>query len=364
VQPGFVWVPPHYRWTPGGYLYIAGYWDLAIAERGVLYAPVYVDPAVVRVGFVYTPGYVVSDTLVVDALFVRPCCCHYYFGDYYGPVYRDYGFETCVVYSRGHYDPVFVYACYEHRDEPSWVNVQIDISLGRHRGEGCPPRTLVQQNTIINNITVNNVNNVTVNKVQMLAPASQLATFKGVSTVKLDPVARTQVRQQAAALQQVVQQRQQAEVAVPGGAPARPRVASLTVPKAQPVSVQAPPGSAARTAGRKLGVEETKARVVSHAQAPATQPPAGGVHPTGLKDQVPPEHRTATPDNRAMPRPGGPAPGTPQVPPGTRPGQPAVPGMPPGKQPPPKGQPPPPRPDDSRRRPPPDKGHPDPKDRQ
>src|SRR5262249_47253592 len=99
VQPGYVWVPAHYRWTPGGYVFIPGYWDYTVAQRGVLSAPVVVDPEVVTVGFVYTPAYAVRDTVVVDALFVRPCTCHYYFGDYYGPAYRTMGFETAVVYS-------------------------------------------------------------------------------------------------------------------------------------------------------------------------------------------------------------------------------------------------------------------------
>ena len=100
VQPGYVWVAAHYRWTPSGYVYIPGYWDYSLATRGVLYAPVVVDPVVIGPTFVYRPMYVVPDTVVVDAFFVRPAYCHYYFGDYYGPAYRTWGFESCVVYSR------------------------------------------------------------------------------------------------------------------------------------------------------------------------------------------------------------------------------------------------------------------------
>src|SRR5262249_21301238 len=134
VQPGYVWVSAHYRWTPSGYVFIPGYWDLTVAERGVLYAPVYVDTVVVGPTFVYTPAYVVRETVVLDSLFVRPCSCHYYFGDYYGATSREFGFESCVVYSRRCYDPIFVYACYEHRDEPRWASVQVDICLARHEG--------------------------------------------------------------------------------------------------------------------------------------------------------------------------------------------------------------------------------------
>jgi hypothetical protein len=371
IQPGYVWIPGHYRWTPGGYIYIAGYWDLAVADRGVMYAPVYITPSVVTVGFVYTPAYVVSDTIVVDALFVRPGCCHYYFGDYYGPAYREYGFETCVVYSRSHYDAVFVYAAYEHRDEPSWINVQINLGRDRDAGRApCPPRTLVQQTTIINNINVNNnvnVNNVTVNKVQVLAPASQLSKFKGISTVKLDPQARTQVRQQAQAVQQVVQQRQQAEVAAPGGAPAKPRVAALNVPKPQPVSVKPAPG-AAPTTGRKLGAPSA-ATNTRPATGTLTSGPGSGAHPANVNNPAPPPGHQAPhyPPGSAPPSHAGPAPGSPGAggvngQSGMRPGQPVQPGMSPG-QPPPNGHQPPPRPDNDRRQPP-DKKRPDPSDRQ
>jgi hypothetical protein len=118
VQPGYVWVPGHYRWTPSGYIYIAGYWDYAIAQRGVLFAPVVVDPAVVSVGFVYTPTFVVRDRIIIDSLFIRPSVGFYYFGDYYGPAYREWGFTSAVVYTRVGYDPLFTYARWEYHDEP------------------------------------------------------------------------------------------------------------------------------------------------------------------------------------------------------------------------------------------------------
>lgn len=247
VQPGYVWVAAHYRWTPGGYIYIPGYWDVAIRARGVMYAPVIVDPAVVGVAFVYTPTYVVPETVVVDAFFVRPCTCHYYFGDYYEVRYRDYGFESTIVYSRRHYDSVIVYERWERRSDPTWFSVQLDVTLGRSEGRlPTPPRTLVQQNTIIQqNITnVTNVTNVTnnttnitknVSNTQMLMPASQLAKAKGIQMVPLDATTRAQAKQQAQAIQQVSAQRTRAETPVAGGLIGQPRTASLDVPKSKPV---------------------------------------------------------------------------------------------------------------------------------
>src|SRR5262249_41912949 len=83
IRTGYVWVPSHYRWPPSGYVFIAGYWDVVVSRRGMLYAPVTVDVAVVGPRFVYTPAYAVCDTVVLDAMFVRPAYCHYYFGDCY-----------------------------------------------------------------------------------------------------------------------------------------------------------------------------------------------------------------------------------------------------------------------------------------
>ncbi len=256
VQPGYVWVPNRYLWTPTGYIFIPGYWDLAVSQRGVLYAPVIVDPTVVTAGFYYTPTYAINDTVVVDALFVRPTYAHYYFGDYYGPAYATMGFQSAFVYSGRNYDSIIVYESWAHRSQPNWISLQIDVFNGRSRGVlPVPPRTLVQQNTIIQqNITnVTNVTNVTNNittvannttnvnrtsvkyNTPVLAPTSKVMAAKGVKTVTLDEATRVQAKQQAAAVQQVAMQRTATEKPLPPGAPRQARVASLSVPKTQAV---------------------------------------------------------------------------------------------------------------------------------
>jgi len=293
VQPGYVWVAAHYRWTPSGFIYIPGYWDLVIANRGVLYAPVYIDAAAVGPTFVYTPAYCVRDTIVIDAMFVRPCYCHYYFGDYYGPAYRDLGFETCIVYSRRHYDAVFVYERYEHRADPRWESVQIDISLGRSAGRyPCPPRTLVQQNVIVqNNITVNNnttITRTTVNNNQVLMPSSQLAASKGMRTVPLDSGTRIQAKQQAQAIQQVSLQRSQTEVPPRPGQPIQPCTASLNVPHPQPVTSRLEAAGAAKNAGMartgstaQPNIQTTGLKMPANTAA-GTASPANANRPAGL----------------------------------------------------------------------------------
>jgi hypothetical protein len=252
VQPGYVWVPDRYLWTPAGYVFVPGYWDLTVSQRGVLYAPVIVDLNVVPAGYYYTPAYAVTHTVVVDALFVRPVYSHYYFGDYYGPGYARMGFESAFVYSGRHYDSIIVYESWAHRSQPNWISVQIDVFNGRSRGAlPVPPRTLVQQNTIIQkNITrvtnvTNNITNVTNNTTNVnrtinyntpvLASTSKVMAAQGAKTVALDEATRVQAKQQAVAVQQVASQRTATEQPLLSGAPRQARVASLSVPKAQAV---------------------------------------------------------------------------------------------------------------------------------
>src|SRR5262249_19062431 len=164
--------------------------------------------------------------IVMDALFVRPAYCHYYFGDYYGPRYVGFGFETCVVYSRRCYDPVVVYARW---DNPRWFDVQVNLVVARNAGQGCPPRTLIQQNTIIQkNVTnITNVNNVNVNNT-VLAPTKNVVAARGGKTVALNQTARAQVRESSQAVHQAVaRERQNTERSTgQGGDNHKPKVAS------------------------------------------------------------------------------------------------------------------------------------------
>jgi hypothetical protein len=265
VQPNFVWVPAHFRWTPAGYLYVGGYWDHCIRNRGVIYAPVYVDPAVVTLSFSYTPAYAIDQGVVVDALWVRPATCHYYFGDYYGPAYSDCGYTSCVVYSRDHYDSIIVYERYEHRRDPDWFTVQINLFGDRTAGrEPVPPRTLNQQTTIINQTVVNqtNINQTTINQTNIvqnntpggaatptvaakkvydrpvIASPAKVMAAQGVKPVQVDAETRQTIKTQAVAVRDAGVQRTKAEVAVPGGAPKEPRKATLPAPSIKPAETK------------------------------------------------------------------------------------------------------------------------------
>lgn len=225
-RPGWVWTPAHYVWTPCGYVFVEGYWDYALRERGLLFAPVYVAPQVyVQTGWVYRPSYVVYDDCLLTSLFVRPACGHYYFGDYFGPTYARHGYVAWVNFRFGNYcpDPLFSYYRWNFRSTAGWEHDLRGLYVGRYNGTiARPPRTLVEQNrliqnvhntTVINNTVVNNtvVNNVnTVRNVRMVGALSQV----NQTVTKLQPVTaavRAEHVQAAQQLRQVSLQRSQAE---------------------------------------------------------------------------------------------------------------------------------------------------------
>jgi hypothetical protein len=126
-RTNWVWIPAHYVWTPRGYVFVRGYWDYAVPRRGVLFAPVYFhDDYYRRPGYYYSPSTVISLTLFLDHLFLRPRYSHYYFGDYYASRYRDSGFYPSYAFysSRMGYDPIFSYRRWEHRGDRDWLRTR------------------------------------------------------------------------------------------------------------------------------------------------------------------------------------------------------------------------------------------------
>src|SRR5258708_40016990 len=97
-----------------------------------------------------------------------------YFGDYFVDLYASAGYRPWVSHRIGNtYDPLLGYYRWSHRDDPSWYRNLDALYTGRARGDiERPARTLVQQNTLIQNIT-NNVTNVnkTVNITNLTAIA-------------------------------------------------------------------------------------------------------------------------------------------------------------------------------------------------
>jgi hypothetical protein len=206
-RPGWVWVPAHYVWTPGGYLFVDGYWDYPLQRRGLLFAPVFIDPRFyVRPTWSYRPSFVVSADFMMGSLFIRMTNNHYYFGDYFEARYGRLGFQAWVDFrvGRDYYDPLYSYYRWQHRDNPSWDRDLRGLYAGRRGGEiPRPPRTLVEQTTVIKNIqntTVNNTTNVTnIKNVTVLAPLNQL----NKNVVKLQPVTTATMAEEKKSVQQI-----------------------------------------------------------------------------------------------------------------------------------------------------------------
>ena len=202
-RPNWVWIPGHYAWSPGGYLFVDGYWDHPLEERGLLFAPVRIDPTVVVADWSYTPSYVVQHDLLIGALFVGSKHGHYYFGDYFEDRYAKRGYVSWVDYrpSKQSFDPNFAYYSHRFNGDRSWETNLRDLYSARTRGEVArPPRTLVQQNTVIKNITVNKTANVSVHKnfaftnLQNVSAVTPVARIKNTKVTSLSSLSRVEAR--------------------------------------------------------------------------------------------------------------------------------------------------------------------------
>jgi hypothetical protein len=350
---GWVWVPSHYVWTPCGYVFVEGYWDYTLRDRGLLFAPVYVDVNVCyRPGWCYSPCYVVHDECLFSAMFVRPGYHCYYFGDYFEPCHREAGYVAwCDVRIGGCYgDPLFSYYSVHYRSDPGWsVSIQATY-VGCYAGTiARPPRTLIQQNTVVQNITVNNINNTTIvnntnninnttinknvnvnNNVRnttMLSSLSQ-ASKNGVAMKPVAPQERVAAKTAAQQIVQASQQRvvQEKQLLAQGPPPMKstdaPRVAKLDLPKQPAISnathsaaVKTPPPapSDARAAKVDPGLHPTAAKGTpqpgnptsqqNHVAGQSTAPAAGQPNATGQGTRVPPPPGNLHPDVKGTPTP-------------------------------------------------------------
>jgi hypothetical protein len=151
AQPGYTWCPDHYSYTPAGCVFVSGYWDYDLADRGLLFAPVcFNSPVWQTPGWSYTPNYCVDYSGLIDSLFCRsgyPC---YYFGNYYTPGCYDRGFRPWWLNGARHHDPLFAHAFWEHRHDPGWYHGLRDTYLGRLRGTAVrPPLNLAEHHQFL-----------------------------------------------------------------------------------------------------------------------------------------------------------------------------------------------------------------------
>lgn len=119
---GWLWHAAQYFWTPRGYVFVDGYWDRRLEERGLLFAPVSFDAALQRTpGWCYRPQCVVGPFGLTASLYVRPASCQYFFGDYATSSSTRWGIQPLLVYGQQSYDPLFSYYRWQAGNDPSWT---------------------------------------------------------------------------------------------------------------------------------------------------------------------------------------------------------------------------------------------------
>lgn len=107
----WIWMPCHYVWTPRGCLYVNGYWDYGLYDRGYLFAPVFFGHH--HHGFRYRPHFVIGLGSLLH-FFTHARHHHYYFGDFYGDRHARHGFRPWHEHHRDRrgFDPLFAH--YDH----------------------------------------------------------------------------------------------------------------------------------------------------------------------------------------------------------------------------------------------------------
>jgi hypothetical protein len=335
-RPGWVWIPAHYRWTPAGYVFIEGYWDFPLRERGLLFAPVYISPVVAyRPGWYYSPTFVVYDNSLYGALFVRTGSTHYYFGDYFEARYTSIGYHSWFSVSFGRsysYDPLFSYYRFTYRHDPYWEPAMREVYVARYAGDlprppvslsvsiniGNTGPTVINNPTIVNKYTyinksttivnvtnITNVNN-TVTNINQVNNTNN--TINNVKMTTVTPAAKQQFVQNNQQIQNVAKQRQQTENQL---------VSSGQVPK----KAGDPPRSTQLNTVKPAGstTTTTPSRQNTSTQSPSTGPTPhlnGNTVNPALSGNNPPKPPLGTPPNLTAPTsPNAPKPGTTSQPP-------------------------------------------------
>jgi hypothetical protein len=322
-RPDWVWVPSHWIWTPCGCIFVPGYWDYPLHDRGLLFAPVCFErPVYLTPHFCYTPSCVVLDNCLLGCLFVRPQCCHYYFGDYFESRYQGLGFCPWVDFHIGHHcgDPLFSFYAGLHRAEPAWEANLRGLYVGRRNGTFLPPpRTLHQQLTqdLAHSGFGHGGPRVAESQhARLLSPLDKVAPHV-LKLERVSPERRVQEQRDAARFRELGHQRHQveAQLLTRGPAPVKPadgvqrvklELPRAVQPKAQPAIVRTPPPPSPHLDLKPLArtAEPVRHHVEGVAEAGAAPrrelppPPAHHEAVPTLKREVappPPEHHPAPP---------------------------------------------------------------------
>jgi hypothetical protein len=293
-NPDWVWAPARYVWTPGGCVFVDGFWDHPLERRGLLFAPVRVLRRNLA-DWVYTPNFVVRSDFLMTALFVGPGRHNYCFGDYFTDAYQKRGFVAWFDYhpTRRSYDAIYDHYRAENHGAPAWDRNLRELYHGRYNGDvPRPPHTIVEQQKVIQNITVNKTNNVNVIKnvnitkvqnVSVLAPLKEMHNVKMTNLAGLAPEAKArpahEIKLQQIDKQQIAREKEHVQQVHQVGQ-SRREVESKLVAGG---TVHVKPGEG--TQGVKLALPKAPPRV----ERPKTAPPPTTL-PKPPAPPAPPKH--------------------------------------------------------------------------
>jgi hypothetical protein len=188
-QEDWVWISARYVWTPAGCVYLPGRWDHRLTRRGCMFAPVYfTQPVYRRPNYVYRPWCALNTPNLFVHLWVRPNYGHFYFGNYYGSNWGNWGVTPWCQYRpyRNCYDPMLTQLqCHYRRSGVNYIS-RLD-GWNRHYASNVgsrPARTWNEQVKIVNKTNVTNINNVTNIKQNILAVNLQDASKRKDLNVK------------------------------------------------------------------------------------------------------------------------------------------------------------------------------------
>jgi hypothetical protein len=135
-RTGAVWINSSYIWTPGGYVFVDGYWDYPFEDRGLLFAPVCFDyfPYWYNPFWCYRPRFALGFGTLCASFWIGPGHHCYYFGNYYGHGFARQGFTPWLTYGPRFHDPAFGYYSWANRANPAWMSGLRSTYLARSTG--------------------------------------------------------------------------------------------------------------------------------------------------------------------------------------------------------------------------------------
>jgi hypothetical protein len=210
-RAGMIWTPACYSWTPAGCVYVSGYWDYPLEQRGLLFAPICFNrPLWNSPDWCWRPSYALSVAGILDALFVDTHHGRYRYGDWYGQRYRDRGYRAWHEAGTKHFDPLYAGYRVSHRGDSGWQTGLVTTYNNRVAGKASlPPRTFADQTALAKTANVNH---------KIALPPTQIAASNNLKLVPVTQAQRVQTQTTLAQVRDASVARHKIETAKVGGA--------------------------------------------------------------------------------------------------------------------------------------------------